>query len=67
MSYEIWTVHRYGKLFGLPENKLADGLTVEQARERVELGFVGHLRHNLLVVNGDETIRANKWLEGHHE
>lgn len=61
-NYEIWSAHRYGSQFGTPENKLAEGLTEEQAIERVKLGFVGHLQHNLLVVHEGVWWRANFWL-----
>lgn len=63
MSYEIWSAHRYGSQFGLPETRLADGLSVEQVPERLRLGFTGHLLHNLLVVHEGVSWRGNKWLD----
>ncbi len=65
MSYEIWSAHRYGSQFGLPETKLAEDLSDDQVAERVRLGFVGHLQHNLLVVREGEAWRANRWLIQH--
>ncbi len=62
MSYEIWTAHRYGSQFGLPENRLADELTQEQAIERLRQGFPGHLLHNVLVVHEGVSWRGNFWL-----
>ncbi len=64
MSYEIWTAHRYGSQFGLPETKLKDELTEDEVRSELP-GLsrrTGMLLHNLLVVREGVSWRANRWL-----
>lgn len=61
MSLELWTAHRYGALFGHPETKLHDELNPEAMAELLR-GPEGLSLHNLLVINGDDGMRANKWL-----
>lgn len=67
MTYEIWSAGRYGKSFGQPQDKLADDMSIDEVAQRAELGFVGHLLHNLLVVHEGETTRANKWLDDYRK
>lgn len=61
MSYEIWTAHRYGALFGHPETKVEDNLTEAQLVEWLRSDH-GKLLHTLLVIEGEDGVRANTWL-----